>query len=96
MVASRSRRQSTRRLLILIAFLLFPIIINYFSPYLIIDGASMGIVNGSMIVFGLMFTGSLVLGRLWCGWACPMAGLGEACFIIKDQPLRSKKLDYVK
>lgn len=96
MIAARSRRQSIRRALILCSFLLFPIIINFFSPYLIIDSASQGIVNGSMIVFGTMFLGSLFLGRLWCGWGCPMAGLGETCFAINDRPIRSHKLDRVK
>jgi hypothetical protein len=45
--------------------------INYFSPYVIVDGASQGIVNGSFISFALMFLSALFLGRLWCGWACP-------------------------
>ena len=48
-------RQRIRKGVILTTFLLFPIIMNYFSPYVIIDGASQGIVNGSFIVFGLMF-----------------------------------------
>jgi hypothetical protein len=42
-------RQRIRRGIILTTFLLFPIIMNYFSPYVIIDGASQGIVNGSFI-----------------------------------------------
>ena len=32
---------------------------NYFSPYVIIDGASQGVINGSFIVFGLMFLSAL-------------------------------------
>ena len=37
---TRSTRQRIRRLLLLLAFLLFPITMNYLSPYVIIDGAS--------------------------------------------------------
>ena len=37
-------RQRVRQFLILLAFLLLPIILNYFSPYIIIDGASQGII----------------------------------------------------
>jgi ferredoxin-type protein NapH len=48
-----------------------PVTINYFSPYVIIDGASQGIVNGSFISFTLMFLSALFVGMLWCGWACP-------------------------
>jgi hypothetical protein len=33
------------------------------------DGAANGIINGSLIVFGLMFTAALVVGRLYCGSA---------------------------
>jgi polyferredoxin len=50
---------------------------NYFSPYLIVEGTFQGIVSGSLIVFGSMFVGSLGFGRLWCGWMCPAAGLQE-------------------
>ena len=64
-------RQRTRKALLIISFLLFPIIMNYLSPYVIIDGASQGIVNGSLVMFALLFLSSLLLGRLWCGWACP-------------------------
>ncbi|MDZ4177634.1 MAG: 4Fe-4S binding protein [Coriobacteriia bacterium] len=71
------RRQAIRRALLLLSFIAFPITINYFSPYLIVEAAFQGIVNGSLIVFGSMFVGSLVFGRLWCGWMCPAAGLQE-------------------
>ncbi|MCX6087593.1 MAG: hypothetical protein NTV78_00205 [Caldiserica bacterium] len=32
-----AKRQKVRRALILVSFLLFPIIMDYFSPYIIID-----------------------------------------------------------
>lgn len=88
-------RQRIRIGLIIFSFLLFPIIMNYFSPYIIIDGASQGIVNGSLIVFGLLFVSALFLGRLWCGWVCPAAGLGEVCFPINNKPV-SQKLNWIK
>ena len=49
--------------MILTTFLLFPIIMNYFSPYVIIDGASQGVVNGSFIVFGAMFLVCIALAN---------------------------------
>lgn len=82
MFNNQARRQSLRKGIILVSFLLFPITINYFSPYLIVDSASQGIINGSFISFGLMFLSSLLLGRAWCGWACPAAGLQEACMMV--------------
>ena len=93
-------RQKNRKTILLISFLLFPVIMNYMSPYVIIDGASQGIVNGSLIVFGGMFVSSLFLGRLWCGWACPAGSLGEMAFAINDRSVgvspSGKKIDWIK
>ena len=50
-------RQRIRTALITISFLLFPLTMYYFSPYVIIDGAMNGISHGSLVVFGLMFSG---------------------------------------
>ena len=54
-------RQKIRRSLLFISFLLFPITIWYFSPYLIIQAASEHIMNGSFIVFVSMFVLSIFL-----------------------------------
>jgi len=78
-----SKRQTTRRrvrkALIWGMFLLFPLLLDFFSPYIIIDGASRGIVNGSMLVFAAMLLASLFLGRACCGWLCPAAGRRAFC-----------------
>jgi hypothetical protein len=52
-------RQRIRKALIIISFLLFPVIINFLSPYVIIDGASQGIISVTFIMFGLMFLSAL-------------------------------------
>jgi len=92
----QATRQKIRKALIIVSLLLFPITINYFSPYIIIDGASQGIINGSFISFTLMFLSALFVGRLWCGWACPGAGLQEICFAVNDKPARGGKADWIK
>jgi polyferredoxin len=89
------RRQAVRRTLLLLAFIAFPVTMNYFSPYLIVDSAFNGIVNGSLIIFGSMFAGSLVLGRLWCGWMCPAAGLQEPLLRVNGRRVGSRA-DLVK
>lgn len=71
------RRQRIRKTLLLVSLLLLPVTLYYFSPAIILQGASEGIVTGSFIVFGLMFISSLFVGRLWCGWACPTGALQE-------------------
>jgi polyferredoxin len=92
----KKRRQRIRSAFLLISLLLFPVILNYLSPYVIIDGAMNGVVNGSMIVFGLLFLTSLFVGRLWCGWLCPGGSIGKICIAVNDKPLRSHKLNWVK
>ena len=96
MVKTRPIRQRTRKALLLVSFLLFPITMNFFSPYVIIDGASQGLINGSMVVFGLLFLSSLFLGRAWCAWVCPAGGLGELCFAANDKPVSGRKIDWIK
>ena len=83
MIKNVKTRQRLRKALIIISFLFFPITMNYLSPYVIIDGASQGVVNGSLILFALMFVSALFVGRLWCGWICPAGGLGRDLF--RDQ-----------
>jgi len=96
MTAREAPRQRVRQALIIFSFLLFPVIMNYLSPYVIIDGASQGIINGSFVSFALMFVSALFVGRLWCGWACPGGGLQEICFAITDKPARTGRLDWIK
>ena len=55
-------RQRIRKALVILAFLSFPVTMNFLSPYVIIDAAQQGFVNGSLVMFGLMFLSSLFLG----------------------------------
>lgn len=91
-----ARRQRVRQGAILISFLLFPVTMYYMSPYLIIEGAAQGIVAGSFLFFGALFVSGLVLGRAYCGWACPGAGLQEACMAVQGKRARTGRLDWIK
>lgn len=79
------KRQNVRKLILIISMLLFPLTIWYMSPYLIIQGATEGIVTGSFIVFLLMLLGSLSFGRLFCGWISPMGGMQECLFSVNEK-----------
>ena len=89
-------RQRIRKALVILAFLSFPITMNFLSPYVIIDGAMNGIVNGSLIMFGLMFLSSLFLGRAWCGWVCPGAGMQEIIEPVNNRSVNLAKTDWIK
>lgn len=87
-------RQKVRKGIILFSFFLFPAIFYYLSPVLIVEASSEGIVNGSFVLFILMFISSLFLGRGYCGWVCPGAGCQEAIFLARDKKVT--RGDYIK
>ena len=87
-------RQKVRKGIILFSFFIFPAIFYYLSPVLIIQASIKGIINGSFILFLLMFISALVLGRAYCGWVCPGAGCQEAIFLTREKKVT--KGDYFK
>lgn len=90
------RRQSIRRGMLLISFLLFPVTMNYFSPYIFPEAMGTGILAASGVSFAAMFLSSLFLGRLWCGWGCPAGGLQDACTVANQGPARGGRWDWLK
>ena len=89
-------RQRVRKTMLIISFLLFPVTIWYFSPYLIIQAASEHIMNGSFIVFAAMFLLSMFLGRVWCGYLCPAGGLQECLFMGNANPAKQGWRNWIK
>lgn len=89
-----NKRQKFRKGIILFTFFLFPAIFYYLSPVLILQAGSEGVINGSFILFILLFISSLFLGRAYCGWVCPAAGCQEALFLSRDKKVT--KGDYIK
>lgn len=90
------KRQNLRKGILLLSFLTLPITQFYFSPYLIIDGASKGILVGSAFTFGFFLVGSVFLGRAFCGWIMPCGGLQEACFLANDRKVTGGKFNWIK
>lgn len=88
--------RKTRALIQLIMFLLFPVIVFYLSPVLPIEGASKGIVSGSVLVFGGLFFIAFFMGRAWCGWVCPGGSLQDYAAKVNDKPARGKGWNYLK
>ena len=81
------KRSKLRILSAWIAFLFFPITLNFFSPYVSIDGAMNGIIAGSVIVFGLMAMTALFFRRAWCSYLCPLSAVFEASEKINDRKI---------
>ena len=91
-----SSRQRMRLVLIILSFVLYPVTFAYVSCPIITEAAGLGIVSGGLVVFALLFLGSLVAARLWCGFLCPAGGLQEACNLVLRRPLWTRKLDWLK
>lgn len=73
-----------------------PVTFFFISCPIIIEGASKGIATGGLIVFILIFTSSLFVGRLWCGWLCPAGGLQDIYFRINNKNVHIGILNWLK
>lgn len=65
-------RQKIRLTVLFLILLTFPITLNYFSVYLIIDASSQGIMAFSFFFWGLFIVTALLFGRAACGYVCPL------------------------
>ena len=90
------KRQNTRKAIVIGTFLLFPIVIFYFSPYIIIMGAMRGVIAGSFIMFSLQFVVSFFLGRAACGYVCPVGGLQECLLLVSKKKTKGGWRNHVK
>jgi ferredoxin-type protein NapH len=84
-------RQKTRLIILFLILLTFPITLNYFSVYLIIDSASQGVMAFSFFFWSLWIIAALVFGRAACGYVCPLGAIQET----KDR-MAPKKLAKIR
>ncbi|SHI18048.1 4Fe-4S binding domain-containing protein [Sporobacter termitidis DSM 10068] len=89
-------RQKVRRVIVFTTLFLFPVIFNYLSPYVSLDAAFAGLVAGSVMVFAFLFLSGIFLGRAWCAWFCPVAGLSELGATINDRPVKVNRLAVIR
>jgi ferredoxin-type protein NapH len=89
-------RQKARTALAVIMVFLFPVIYYYLSPYLIIMGATEGIIAGDVIAFAGLFVASLFFGRAWCGWLCPAGATQELCSKVNAKSFNGRKRNLIK
>lgn len=80
-----------RRLLLFFMFLLLPVTLNYFSPYLIIDGLINKVLAGAFFTWLAMFVTSLFVGRAFCSYICPYGGLQMTVDLAYQKPLKQIK-----
>jgi ferredoxin-type protein NapH len=91
-----SSRQTIRKWILIVSFLLIPVTIFYISPIILMMGAAEGIATGSMILLVLLFILSFFVARLWCGWLCPMGAWQEICSPVMKHTVQEGWRKYVK
>jgi ferredoxin-type protein NapH len=91
--------KNTRRFGLFLMLLLLPVTLNYFSPYLIIDGLINKVAAGAFFVWLAMFITSLFFGRAFCAYVCPYGGLQMTTDLVLQKPLKQipwlRKVRYV-
>ncbi len=88
-------RQKVRKVILLVSMVLFPVSMNFLSPFVILNASFEGVIAGSFLFFILLFVSSLFLGRAFCGWVCPAGGVQEACFSMKNKKVGGRA-DWIK
>jgi polyferredoxin len=91
-----SRYGRLRRLVQTVCLVAFPVSLNYFSPYVIMDGALRGVVAGSALVFAFLFLSAPFLGRVWCSWGCPAGVIQDQLSGVNGKRVVSKWADRSK
>jgi len=86
-----STRQKVRLTVLFLIMLTFPVTLNYFSVYLIIDASSRGVIAFSFFFWSLFIITALLFGRAACGYVCPLGAIQET----KDR-MAPKKLAKVR
>lgn len=81
-------RQRVRRTVLAVLFLALPITLNYYSPYLMISGTAEGVATFSLVFWFAVLVSALLLGRSFCGWACPFNGLQQLWESVGVRPLK--------
>ncbi|MFH1650630.1 MAG: 4Fe-4S binding protein [Chloroflexota bacterium] len=90
-------RQRVRLYLLYVMVITFPVTMNYFSVYLIIEGSGKGIMTASFFFWTLFAGTSLVFGRAACGYICPLGAYQETKDRMAARPLvRVRYLKSVK
>ena len=71
-------RQKVRLTVLFLILITFPITLNYFSVFLIIQASSEGIMAFSFFFWSSFAATSLLFGRAACGYICPLGAYQEA------------------
>lgn len=89
-----SIRQKIRLTILFLMVIAFPILMNYFSVFLIIEGSAKGVITFSFFFWTAWVVLAIFFGRAGCSYLCPLGAFQET----KDRmsPKELKKIKYLK
>lgn len=90
------KRIKIRRILAFISLLLFPITLNYFSPYVSVSGAFEGFISASVLLFITLFITSIFFRRTWCSYICPVSAISDFSEKINSKNVNIKRLRLIR
>lgn len=85
-----------RRIITFISLMIFPLTLNYFSPYLSVTGAFDGIVSGSVLLFIALLLTSIFFRRTWCSTICPVSAIADYSERINNKNVNRKRLRIIR
>lgn len=92
-----STRQKIRLTILFLMVIAFPILMNYFSVFLIIEGSAKGVMTFSFFFWTAWVVLALLFGRAACGYLCPLGAFQETKDRMSSKTLKKiKGLKYVK
>lgn len=77
-------RQQIRAAVLVLSFLLMSFSFVYISPYVMMNGLAQGVITAALLFWIAAFLLTFFLGRVFCGYLCPMGAEQE----IVDRVLR--------
>ena len=90
------KRQTLRKLILLLSFSAFPITVVYLAPAPPIMSLKAGVVNLSVVVLSSIFLSGFIFRRAFCGWLCPGAGCQLVSKSLNDKPIERKMTNWFR
>jgi hypothetical protein len=90
------KRQTSRKLFLLLSYTVFPITVIYLAPAPPIMSLKQGVVNLSVLVLASVFLSGFFLRRAFCGWVCPGAGCQLVSKSINDRPIDRRMVNWFR
>lgn len=85
-----------RRIIAFLSLMIFPLTLNYFSPYVSVTAAFDGVIAGSVLLFITLLMTAIFFRRSWCAYICPVSAISDYSEKINDRNINRKKLRIIR